>query len=234
LFCSCLSPEDKPVDFRNQYYSNNEDQFTFIILDKAECDSFIEKYQPLNNPALIKTIQGALSSLQFEAGADSSIPKSFTNYDNNTRKPDSNSFSLAMNIIRSLDKSKNAGNFGAGFEYLFYYKCLPAEIRYKWHQTSLGNFEFNTTFFNRLRLCNKEFDELCYGERSNQDAKLSPVFGEYITNEISQSDAASLKKTIETNTAFGDKRLANDKAIFMTMLDKVIDNKWRLIMIDWN
>src|ERR1041385_7399487 len=57
LFSSCLSPGNKTVDFRNQYYTNNEDQFTFIILDKAECDSFIEKYQPLNNPALIKTIQ---------------------------------------------------------------------------------------------------------------------------------------------------------------------------------
>lgn len=230
FFTSCFIPPDKPVNFSSDYYNGNEDQFTFLIFDKSNCDSFLIEYAPLNNGNMVMrdSIRSILLGIAFEQEADSSIFKTLTNYTSNTESPDNNSYILAQTVIDSSIANWKSDYFGASLSYLFYYKCLPHELRYKWHQTTLGNFTFNVTFFNRLRQNNHDFDAICYGEKQNQDSRLAPIFREYISNEISVDDAASMKSTIETNSVFNDDRFKNDKMLFLTILNQVAEGKWRM------
>lgn len=226
----------KPVDWMHEYYDVNQDQFTFIVLDKKSCDSFNRKYAPLTfqNASIINAFRDTLLNLPFLPEADSTIPKSLFNYSNNTTMPDTNSFSLAHEVINAVVQHNKNDYFQPSLQYLFFYECLPTEIKYKWHQTVLGGFEFNTTFFNRLRLCDTTFDKLCYGESWNVDPQLSPGFAGFTYNEISVMNAKSMKTVIETDTAFGDPRMSYDKEVFLPILDSVANNKWRLIILNWD
>ncbi len=233
LLFSCKPSENKTVHNRVKYYSNNQDQFTFLVFEKDNIDSFMTRYEPLNaeNAVIIRDIKNILTNLSFELPRENSENK--LNYTSNTQQPDVSSYELAQSVIQSTIDSQEY--FLASLSYLFFYKCLPDSFTYKWHQTTLGHFEFNATFFSLLRDNNKELDEIIYGERGYWDEKLKPILnGETIYNEITDADARTMKLTIQTNTAFNDARFQADKEKFIAFLDNVISNKWRLILIDWN
>jgi len=224
------------MDEKIEYYSVNQDQFTFLVFDKASVDSFINKYEPLSfdNRKVNNAIQTSLTELIFEPQANESIEETLIDYKSNTQQPDTGSFELAKKVISATNDKNGKEYFPGSLSYLFFYDCLPMEFKYKWHQTELGHFEFNATFFALLRDNCEEFDEFLYGEKGYWDDKLKPLFGEYIFNEINPETAKAIKRTIEDNKAFEDIRFKKDQDNFVHFLDQTIDNKWRMILIDWN
>jgi len=98
----------------------------------------------------------------------------------------------------------------------------------------LGDFEFNVTFFNRLRTNCKVFDKIIYGETGYWDKSIQSVFRHDIFNEITAENAKLIKNCVIKDTAFSDTRLKTDKDNFIYFLDQTIQNKWRLLLIDKN
>lgn len=219
-----------------EYYSNNQDQFTFLVFDKISVDAFIKGYEPLifDNKKIKNAIQDSLTKLTFEFQANDIIERALIDYNTNTKQPDTGSFDLARKVISATYDANGKEYFLGSLSYLFFYNCLPKEFKYKWHQAELGHFEFNATFFALLRDNSKEFDEFLYGERGYWDDKLKPLFGEHIFNEITPETAKAIKSTIEGNHLFEDNRFKKDRDNFVHFLDMTIANKWRMILIDWN
>ncbi|MFN8438206.1 MAG: hypothetical protein U0V72_11280 [Cytophagales bacterium] len=235
-YISCGQMINKSLNEQIDYYPNNQIQFTFLVFNKVSVDSFIKTYEPLNfeNTKINNVLQTSLTKLVFEPQANDSIKKTLIDYKSNTQQPDTASFVLAQKIISATYDKNGQEYFSGSLSYLFFYECLPKEFKYKWHQTELGHFEFNATFFALLRDKCKKFDEFLYGERGYWDDKLKPLFGQYIFNEITPETAKAIKSTIVENKEFEDNRFKKDRENFVFFLDKTIANEWRMILIDWN
>ena len=240
LFCttfSCSGQQDKKMNQKDtiEYFNINQTQFTFLVFEKSKIDSFFNSFSNFksSNKKLVDEIK-LLRQIKFETNNEINVDRTIKNYDGNSEEPDTSSFGLAMNVLSSIEDSTIEEYFTANIDYLFFRKCLPDEFNYKWHQSTLGHFEFNATFFAYLRENSKALDELIYGERGFWDEKLKIIFGEYIFNEINEETAIEIKNVIISNPIFEDMRFENDKLIMTKFLNQVIDKKWRMILIDWN
>ena len=234
--CSCGQigpPPTRPA--KGVFYKNNELQFAFLVFDKAKVDSFMQNHSPLvfNNPKIQQELT-RLSNLKFDQNYISIQQSKIASFSKNTTGPDISDFGLATDVIK-LNLKKNGGeDFVGSLNYLFFYDCLPGKFQHKWSQTSLGDFNFNTTFFSLLREKCIIIDNLIYSEISNRDEKSDPIFGESIFNEITPEEAKQVKLTITTDRSFDDVRFKTDRDNFIEFLDKTINNEWRLILIDSN
>jgi hypothetical protein len=209
------------------YYTDNEDKFAFMVLDKAAVDSFFTAYSPLQAGNL--KLKHALKEL---LKGDSNRVIIDSEFARHTTPPGSSDFEFAMNIVKTTSEKNEKQYFSSGMHYLFFYKCLPARFHYKWVQSLSGDFEFNVTFFNRLRTKCKVFEEHITGQTGYHDEKMALIIEGY--NEITPDKAAIIKECILKDSAFNDKRLQPDKDHFLLFLDKVIANQWRLFLFDNN
>jgi hypothetical protein len=233
LLTLLVSCEKKKVE----YYENNQDQFTFLILDEQKVKTFFERNKDLSfqNPSIKKTIQDSLVINNYSAVLEKNAEKNILKFSKNLSKPTKEDFELSQKVINSALHENNEEYFSACIDYLFFYQCLPKELKHKWTQSSLGHFEFNSTFFSILRDNSKELDKLIYGDIGNWDKNLEKIFQEpLIFNEITPEIAIKIKQTILTNDEFNDERFKQDKLNFLQLLENTSRKKWRLILIDWN
>ena len=154
-------------------------------------------------------------------------------YLKNTKKIEPADYELAKEIIEST-LNGNKEYWSGSLDYLFFKETLPEKFQQKWVQTHLGNFEFNISFLSLLREKNKIFDDMIYGKIYHNDKRLEQFNSEYITNEITPEIAQNIKNTIETDKSFQNIRFQNDKKIFIEFLDKAIQKKWKIILLNWN
>lgn len=214
-----------------EFYDNNQDQFTFLVFDKSKVDTFMSKYEPLKfSNALIKQDLMILTKVKFSDNAKTS----FSSFIKNSKTPDTSDFHLAMNVIKATYETKGEKNFKGSLDYLFFFNCLPDSFQAKWTQTTLGDFQFNATFFSILRDKSEIIDKLIYGDISNRDEKLTPIFKEHIFNEITSDQARLIKQLIINDKSFDDSRFRTDRDNFIYFLDKTMNNEWRLFLTDWN
>ena len=213
----------------SDYYTNNEDKFGFLVFDKQKVDTFFRKYSPIQfkNAKLDSSLKALSESKMYNVTGEIRFSK-------HTRSPNPSDYELASEVLKSTTKNDGERYFGGSLNYLFFYECLPDTFENKWAQTSLGDFEFNVTFFNRLRTKCKVFDDHIYGNAGYWDKNINTVFQAIIYNEITADKAKLIKDCISQDTAFSDKRLQPDKDNFIYFLDQVIDEKWRLLLIDKN
>jgi hypothetical protein len=221
---------ERPITF----YNTNQDQFTFLVFKKNAVDNFFRKYKPLrfSNKILIQAFRDSLLSQKFEIGrVDENHAEAFAK---NTKQFGMSDFNLAKNVLNATLNNEGNKYFPGSLDYLFFYECLPQKFKYKWPQSTLGHFEFNSTFFALLRDKSKELDNLIYGEIGFWDKNIQMIFGEYTFNEITPEIAKNIKYTIISDKVFNDPRFASDRANFLEFLDNTITKEWRLILIDWN
>ena len=213
----------------SNYYTNNEDKFGFLIFDGEKVDTFFKEYSPIQfkNDKLDSSFRKLLNTdFTFEADR--------IKFNKHTRSPNASDYELAKNVLTATTDKDGEKYFGSSLNYLFFFECLPDEFQKKWTQTSLGDFEFNVTFFNLLRTKCKVFDDHIYGSIGYWDKDIKTVFQDRIYNEITASKAKLIKDCINQHTAFKDKRLQPDKDNFVLFLDLVINKSWRLFLIDKN
>ena len=215
----------------SHYYSNNEDKFSFLVFDAHLVDSFFRTYQPIkeDNKALQQAFRNLVDNML--ATETKSVDEAYAQH---TDKPTPSKAAFAADILQATLKNDDENYFSASLSYLFYHHCLPSEWQYKWVQTQSGDFKFNVTFFNRLRLNCKIFDDHIYGNESYYDKNIETIFQGFIINEITAQKAAMIKDCILQSSAFDDKRLQTDKAHFITFLDNTITGNWRLFLLDKN
>ncbi len=214
-----------------EYIKDNQDQFTFLVFDKSQVDTFMSKYAPLNfgNNLLKQDIlQLTKSNLNSnELNGDSSFSK-------NTNRPDSSDFNLAKTIIKATCERGEEDHFQECLNYLFFNKCLPKDFQNKWTQTFQGDFRFNASFFATLRDKCQVFDNLIYGEIGHWDEELMTIFNGHIFNEITPDIAQQIKELIEKDKSFDDIEFKKDRTYFIYFLEMTIKKEWRMILIDWN
>ncbi|WP_205573382.1 hypothetical protein, partial [Flavisolibacter nicotianae] len=213
----------------SDYYTNNEDKFGFLVFDKEKVDTFFSEYSPpqFRNGKLDSCFK-RLSESQ------SSVVTGEMRFSKHTRSPNISDYDLAGKVLAATTKNDGEKYFGSSLHYLFFFECLPDTFQKKWVQTSLGDFEFNVTFFNRLRTKCKVFDDHIYGNTGYWDKNIKTVFRDEIFNEITADKAKLIKNCINQDSAFNDKRLQPDRDNFIHFLDQVIQKKWRLLLIDKN
>lgn len=227
---SCSNP--KKNFSKKEYYDSQQLQFTFLVFEKAQVDSFLVRYESLNirNPKIRDGIR-RLSQIQFDENGHNN-DYSFTK---NSTNPDTLHYNLANQELKETLDSNNVGEyFHSSLVSMFFYECLPEEFRSKWSQKFLGDFRFNATFFGILRDKSEILDSIIYGEVIYQDDKLLTIFKDHIFNEITSEQAKSIKNLILTDESFQDPRFKTDKDNFVFFLDKTINNEWRLFLTDWN
>ncbi len=214
-----------------EFYDGNQDQFTFLVLDKSKVDTFMSRYEPLDfSNTLIKADLLTLINTDF----DNSLSNNYASFAKNTKLPDASNIELAKNVIKATYEENGESYFSGSLEYLFFNKCLPEGFQNKWTQAFLGDFRFNATFFAILRDKCATIDQMIYGDTGYWDKKLDPIFGEFIFNEITPDKAKQIKELIEQEESFNDIRFSVDRDNFIYFLDKTINNEWRLILRDWN
>lgn len=214
----------------SKFYSNNEDHFGFLVFDKAKIDTFFNVYLPiqLQNDKL----KNAFTQLQ---GDDTnSLISNSLDWSSHTDQPKQSDYELAKNVFKAFNEKDDEKYFHESLTYLFFFDCLPDYFQNKWAQKRLGDFEFNVSFFNRLRTQCKVFDKIIYGEIGYWDKNIQFIFKHDIFNEINRENAEIIKKCIVQDTAFNDNRLKADKSNFLMFLEMVVQNKWRLFLIDKN
>lgn len=224
---NCVKLKTKEIN--EELYMQNNLQFTFLVFDNQKLDSFFLEYQSFDfKNEQINNDFKRLSKLNF-----STQNIELKDYSENTKKIEISDYDLAKDVINST-LNGNDEYFNGSLDYLLFNKTLPEKFQQKWVQTQLGNFEFKNRFLELLREKNKKFDDLIYGNLYHKDKRLEPFFSEYITNEITPEIAQSIKNTINTDENFQDIRFNKDKKIFIEFLDKTIQKKWKLILLDWN
>jgi hypothetical protein len=212
------------------YYPTNEDKFGFLVFDKKSIDTFLAQYSMLETMD-IKFIE-AFKILQNRAS--SAIEEGTANpYANHANAPESSNADLTYKVLDAVLTNSEEKYFSPALRYLFFYQCLPKEFQYKWLQTFLGDFQFNVTFFRRLRYNSKNFDHICCGE-GYRDKDISKIWGDWDPNEIVAEKAKDIKASILQSEDFNDRRFQIDKEHFLEFLDNVITGKWRLFLLDWN
>ncbi len=212
----------------SNYYTNNEDKFGFLVFDRMKADSFSKRYSPVQveNKKLDSSFKELTEKYySFETNK---------RYSKHTLSPDKSDYELAMAVLKAGNGKDDKVYFQGALDYLFFYECLPDEFRSKWVQTGLGDFEFNVTFFNRLRMECEVFDDHIYGNTGYWDEKLKAILQDHIYTEITADNAKLIKDCINQNTAFNDDRLQPDKDNFIHFLEQAINKKWRLFLIDKN
>ena len=225
---NCIKTKNNE-EINEKFYQQNDLQFTFLVFDNEKLDNFFENHQSFDyKNTQIENELKKLSEIGYQK-QNTELEK----YSNNTKKIEISDYELAKNVINS-SLSGNKEYWNGCLDYLLFSKTLPEEIQQKWIQTHLGNFEFNITFLALLREKNKKFDDLIYGKIYNNDKRLERFNSEFMTNEITSEIAQNIKKTIETDKNFDDIRFKKDKKIFLEFLDKTIEKKWKLILLDWN
>jgi hypothetical protein len=214
----------------SDFYSNNEDHFGFLIFDKAKIDTFFKEYSPitLQNDKIKNAFMELQNTYINTIGADT------IDWSKHTDKPEPTDYELAKSALKATNGKDGENYFEGSFSYLFFFDCLPNEFQNKWVQTRSGNFEFNVTFFNRLRTKCTVFDEIIYGQTGHWDNNIKSVFKHDIFNEIKKGNAQQIKDCILQDTSFSDNRLKADKDNFIMFLDMVIQDKWRLFLLDKN
>ncbi|REC39777.1 hypothetical protein [Chryseobacterium sp. 5_R23647] len=218
------------------YYDTKEDQFTFVVLNKNSVENFFKTNKDLNfkNTFLKKMI---LDSLYHQNNNENLHNQNIEDYNfsKNTTEPNQEEFKLSQDVIKAVFYENQEEYFVGALDYFFYFTCLPSEFKYKWTQTSLGHFKFNSTFFSILRDNSSDLDKIIYGDIGNYDENLKIIFQDpLIYNEITPEIAERIKSTILGNEKFLDKRFEQDKLKFLLFLNKTIEQKWRMILIDWN
>ena len=214
----------------SNFYTNNEDHFGFLVFDKSQVDTFFEEYLPIQFQNV--RIQKAFEKLQKADTAN--FTTGTLKFSTHTNEPTFSDYDLAIKVLRATNEKNGEKYFPGSVTYLFFFNCLPTQFHNKWTQTRLGDFEFNVTFFNLLRTKCQVFDKHIYGDTGYWDKSIQQVFKHDIFNEITSENAQLIKNCISSDTAFNDDRLRTDKDNFILFLDKVIQNKWRLFLIDKN
>lgn len=227
LLQNCV--KTKTTEISEDFYVQNDLQFTFLVFDSQKLDDFFQNYQSFDfQNEKIKNDLKKLSKI--ELNTQESLPK---NYLKNTKKIETTDYELAKEVIEST-LNGNEKYLNGSLDYLFFKETLPEKFKQKWVQTHLGNFEFNISFLSLLREKNKLFDDLIYGNIYNNDKRLKRFNSEYITNEITPEIAKNIKYTLETDKIFQDVKFQNDKKIFIEFLDKTIQKEWKMFLLDWN
>lgn len=210
---------------------NKELQFTFLIFDKSKTDIFFSRYNQFDyTNKYFKEDISMLRKWKFS----NNIQNGFKSFKNNTESPDYEDFEIALDELDEKYFENNKEYFEYVIQFVFFYECLPTEIQNKWTQTFEGDFKFDATFFSLLRQRCQIIDKMIYGEIGCWDKNLEPIFYEHIFNEITPERAIKIKALIEKDQAFDDLKFQLDRKNFIYLLDKTIDNEWRLILTDWN
>jgi hypothetical protein len=212
-----------------EYYDNNEDKFGFMIFDSENVDTFFRQYMPIHGKN--EKFEISFRYLKEKQYSLEAAEKMFSKH---IRLPNNSEIELAKNILTATTVEGNEEYFMASRRYLFFYECLPERFQYLWVQNFGGGFEFNVTFFNLLRTKCKIFDNIIFGSTGYWDKNLQIVFGDKIFNEITSENALLIRHCIDQAIAFNDSRLQTDRENFIYLLDKVIAEKWRLLLIDNN
>lgn len=226
---SCIQTASKNED--TTFYNTHEDKFTFLVFDKAKVDTFLSKFEPLKySNAALKQELILLSKIKLDTSSTAHI----NSFIKNTTSPDSSDYKLAIDVINATYNKDGEEYFQGSLNYLFFYNCLPTEFKIKWTQTWLGDFQFNSHFFEILRKKSEIIDKIIYGEISQHDSQLLPIFEGFIFNEINSEQAQQIKQLIENDKSFDDPRFKTDRDNFIYFLDKTSKNEWRLILKDCN
>jgi len=229
IFITACKQHSKPtINTSAEYFSNNEDNFVFIVFDKDKVDTFFKEYLPIQSSTA--KINSGFKQLLLEKEV---VHNDSDRYSRQTHIPTHNDYSLALKLLKEAAEKNNDKYFSGSLRYLFYYNCLPTEFNYKWCQL-LGGFNFNITFFRLLREKSKIFDGTIYGTAGYHDENIRKIFPDDIYNEITAAVALQIKKDINNSTAFNDLRFQQDKNNFVYFLDQVIRNKCRLFLFDYN
>lgn len=229
FFTACRTRKNQHIVQQANYLTAKEDEFSFVVFDKAKLDTFFKKYNPIqaNNNAIRKSFETMAKEANSPISPDSLHIR-------NTRQPTTDDYALAIKILSSLKGKDNSQYFNDGVNYLLFYECLPAEFHQKWPQTQLGDYEVNATFFKLLRENCKAFNDIIYGNTGYWDKNLVANFQYEVFNEITPMTAEAIKACITGNKVFDDISFHQDKAMFISFLDKVIMGKWRMLLLDWN
>lgn len=230
ILFGCGNPQSFTEQAAADFYENKEDHFGTLVFDRAKVDTFFQRYSPVHWQN--DNLKVAFEQLQKKA-SDTLVARN-KDWDKHTDSPASPDYALAGNVLGTINNKERETYFQDQLTYLFFFDCLPGEFQYKWVQTRLGDFEWNTTFFNRLRINCKLFDEIIYGKTGYWDENIRSVFKHDIFNEITKENARLIKACIISDTAFNDNRLKTEKDNFIMFLDKVTEDKWRLFLIDKN
>lgn len=234
LFSSCEHTTAVTMENQIIFYNTNQDQFTFLVFNKNAVDIFSRKYKPLlfSNKKLHEAFKDSLLCQDFDDNKKrESYIKSFSR---NTAQLNVSDFNLAKNVLNATLNNEGQEYFSGSLSYLFFNECLPQKFKCKWSQSTLGHFEFNSTFFALLRDKSKELDGLIYGEIGLWNKDMEAIFGEYTFNEITPDIARKIKQTILDNKEFDDQRFIADRTNFIEFLDQTISREWRMVLIDWN
>jgi hypothetical protein len=212
----------------SEYAANNEDKFGFLVFEKNQADSFVQKYSPLrlDNSRLDNSYKNLLQ-------VNSSFNANEKKFDKHSIPAEESDLTLARQVLNAA-LGDTEEYFNASLQYLFFYECLPAVFQHKWTQTYGGDLQFNVTFFNLLRVKCKEFEAHVTNDSFHWDKNMAAVFAEQQFNEISSENAALIKDCIDKDPAFSDNKLQPDKDNFIFFLDQVIAKKWRLFIVDNN
>ena len=213
LSCSMESCGQNPAQTPNpsdQYYANNEDKFGFLVFDKEKTDSFFARYSSMEyrSPQLDSSFRWLLKRAKSGKTIDSGFGK-------HTRSPDQSDYDLAELVFDAVAGSDGQNFYGDCLQYLFFFECLPDRFQPKWVQTTMGDFEFNVTFFNRLLTRCKVFGDFVSGNKGYQDSKFKPIFPDETYNELTADKASLIKDFINQDTGFNDNRLQPDKDYFI-------------------
>lgn len=213
----------------SNFYTTNEDKFGFLVFDKQKVDTFFKWYLPLKDNK--KQLDSSFKKMLL---ADTTVETVNVRFSKHTHSPNNSDYQLAKNVLAATGEKEGEKYFGSSLNYLFFFESLPDGFQNKWTQTSLGDFEFNATFFNLLRTKCKVFDDFIYGSTGHWDKSIQSVFHGESLNEITADNAKLIKECINQDAAFEDKRLQPDKGNFLFFLDQVIDKKWRMFLTDKN
>lgn len=234
LTFSCTNHKTETKSEKNKsikFSKSNELQFTFLVFDKTKVDSFFTRYKKFDSGN--KYFADDINNLR-NSTFSCNILGRLKSFEKHSPLPNSEDYEIAIDDLNRKYYESDDEYFEVCIQSLFFNQCLPNEIHDKWTQTIEGDFKFNYTFMFLLREKCKIIDQMIYGEIGYWDKKLEPIFYEHIYNEITPERAKKIKELLLKEPIFNDPHIRTDRDNFIFLLDQAINEKWRLILTDWN
>lgn len=230
--CTSKSVESESKKIPSIKFSKDHElQFTFMVFDKSNMETFFKRYEHFK--AENKHFKNDIEQLKKPNYSDEIIGR-FKSFKQHSDSPNFEDFEIAIDDLNRTYYESDEEYFEFCIQYVFFKQCLPKEIQNKWTQTIEGAFKFNYTFMSLLREKCKIIDQMIYGEIGYWDKKLEPIFFEHIINEITPERAKKIKEILMKDVIFNDIHIRTDRDNFIYLLDQTINEKWRLILSDWN
>lgn len=214
-----------------KFSKDNELQFTFMVFDKSNMEIFFKRYEQFE--AENKYFKNDIEQLK-KSNYSNEITGRFKSFKQHSELPNYEDFEIAIDDLNRKYYESDDEYFEFCIQYVFFNQCLPKEIQNKWTQTIEGDFKFNYTFMFLLREKCKIIDQMIYGEIGYWDKKLEPIFFDHIFNEITPERAKKIKEILLKDVIFNDIHIRSERDNFIYLLDQTINEKWRLILSDWN